>query len=551
MRTLFILLLSAAFSLHGTAQQKETPVNSRITQVTVFFNGAEVTRKASVPLQAGTQVLKLDKLSSHIDPQSIQIEGQSNYSIVSVTHRANFLTDADQSDEVKSLKAKIRKLKEELGKYHVESTVLEQEKAFITTNNSFTSVATARNATADDFMDVSELYQKRYRDASLKLLNVQQKKAEIIQELDKLDKQLKTEIHRTLNQHTSEILVHLSAPVKTNAEIVVRYFTGMANWTPAYDARVSDIKSPLELYAKALVKQATGEDWQNVKLRLSTGNPSVSNTLPALDAWELSGYDNSEKKNKSARYERSVGEGYAAGKPAPSIAPVREEVEMDGVASFKSPVSAAEFTTVNTMQVNTEYDIALPYTILSDGKEYHVEIQQHTLPAEYRYYAAPKYDRSAFLLGRITGWEKLHLIPGMAQVYFQDTYTGRSYFDTRTTEDTLDISLGRDRAVVIERRKSKDYAQQAIIGSSKKVTLGIEITLRNTKATTVMLDLEDQIPVSKQKEIEVALIDNGGAVYKKEDGSLRWKLILGPGESKKLKFAYSVKFPKDKEISNF
>lgn len=550
----FILPILFLFSLQSQAQVKETETESQITDVTVFFSGSQITRTASLSLNPGTTIVRLSRLSYYIDPGSIQVEGNNKYTIVSVNHRQNYLEDADQLPEIQPLKDLSEKIKYEIELNKIEMNAIAEEKAMIDANKQF--IGSNKSITVDDMMDMSELYQQRYKVMSEDLVVLRKKEKELNKKLKEVNKQLQ-QLRQENNRYSSDILINISCAARINTQLTVKYVCGNAGWIPSYDAKAGDLKSPLSLTYKAKVFQSTGEDWKNVKLTLSTGNPSKNNNLPALSSWQLSGYDYAEAERRRKEEERKYNKrstAYSKAESAGAPAQAKEDMELDEVMISEDrdrSISTSTVTTVQQTSVNTEFAIAIPYTIASDGKEYTVEIQQHALDVKYRYYAVPKYDGSAFLVGYISGWDKLNLISGMANVYFLDSYVGQSYFDTQSTLDSLELSLGRDKSIVIERKKIKDFAKPNLSGSTKKVTLGIEINIKNTKNSSIIIDLEDQYPVSRNKEIEVELVEDAGAVIKKETGSLKWTLELNAGESKTIRFAYSVKYPNDKDISNF
>jgi len=149
----------------------------------------------------------------------------------------------------------------------------------------------------------------------------------------------------------------------------------------------------------------------------------------------------------------------------------------------------------------------------------------------------------------VPDWEKLNLLPGDANIIFEGTYVGKSFIDPNSTFDTLNLTLGTDKRVVIKKEKLVDYSSIKFLGSNKLQKITYEITVKNNKKDTVHMLLKDQYPLATLKEIEVELMDDGGALVNKEIGVLTWKLELAPGESKKIRFAYSAKYPKDKAIN--
>ena len=131
-----------------------------------------------------------------------------------------------------------------------------------------------------------------------------------------------------------------------------------------------------------------------------------------------------------------------------------------------------------------------------------------------------------------------------------NTYLGKSFIDPNSTADTLNLSLGKDKRVAIKRSVVKDFTSSKTSGNFTRQTFTYEITVKNNKTTQVDLLLKDQYPISAVKEIEVQLEKDNTAAVNEELGILTWKLALQPGESKKVRFSYTVKYPKEKRIYN-
>lgn len=149
----------------------------------------------------------------------------------------------------------------------------------------------------------------------------------------------------------------------------------------------------------------------------------------------------------------------------------------------------------------------------------------------------------------MAGWEKLNLLPGDANIIVEGTYVGKSFIDPNSTQDTLNLTMGRDKRVVVKKEKLVDYSGVKFLGSNKVQKLMYEMTVKNNKQDTVTMILKDQYPLSTLKEIDVELLESGGALVNTDTGVLTWKLELSPGESRKIRFGYSVKFPKEKAIN--
>jgi uncharacterized protein (TIGR02231 family) len=187
--------------------------------------------------------------------------------------------------------------------------------------------------------------------------------------------------------------------------------------------------------------------------------------------------------------------------------------------------------------------------VVSASKPTLVDIRSHELKADYIYSVAPKLDRDAFLMARATGWEEFSLLPGDANIFFEGTFVGKSYIDPNSIKDTLAISLGRDKRIVVKREKLKDFSSKKLIGTNQRASYAYEISIRNTKAEAIKIIIEDQIPVSQNNQIEVTVSDTGLAKYNANTGKLTWEMNLQPNETKKVVYKFEVKYPKDKIIA--
>ena len=161
----------------------------------------------------------------------------------------------------------------------------------------------------------------------------------------------------------------------------------------------------------------------------------------------------------------------------------------------------------------------------------------------------PKLDKDAFLLANIVGWEQLDLVPGPTNVYFSDTYVGQSYINTRNVGDTLRLSFGRDKKVVISRKLLEEYSDKKVIGNNRKDNYTYEITVKNIRDIPIKLSLFDQIPISQDSDISVSIEETSDADYDETTGRLLWKINLAPGATKKYKLSFTIKYPKGKKIT--
>jgi hypothetical protein len=220
----------------------------------------------------------------------------------------------------------------------------------------------------------------------------------------------------------------------------------------------------------------------------------------------------------------------------------KSEMKIRGTSSLAIPTTQVEHqTTVN-------FEIKTPYTIKSDNKNYTVDIDFNDLPAIYQYYCVPKIDKDAFLIAKIIDWEKYSLLEGEANVFFEETYVGKTILDVRSASDTLEISLGRDKKVSVNREKIKDFSIKQFIGNKKEETRTWKTTVKNNKNQEINMIVLDQVPVSTAEDIEVNVLNISGAKHDLETGELKWEYTLKPVDKKELDLKYSVKYPKFKTL---
>jgi TonB-dependent SusC/RagA subfamily outer membrane receptor len=208
-----------------------------------------------------------------------------------------------------------------------------------------------------------------------------------------------------------------------------------------------------------------------------------------------------------------------------------------------------DYISVSDRELDVTFNIDLPYDIPTNGKAQTATLKEYDVPASYKYYSVPKLDKDAFLLAEVPDWEGLNLLPGEANIIFEGTYIGKSFIDPSSTQDTINLTMGRDKRVVIKREKLKDFSSVKFLGTNKKQIFTYELTVKNNKKDEVSMLLKDQYPVSQNKEVEVELLESNGAAVNEETGVVTWKVKLAPGEVKKIRISYSVKYPKDKALN--
>ncbi len=199
-------------------------------------------------------------------------------------------------------------------------------------------------------------------------------------------------------------------------------------------------------------------------------------------------------------------------------------------------------------QTSINFEISTPYSVYSDNKNYSVDMVVYQVPAFFQYYSVPKIEKEAYLIANITDWEKYNLLEGEANIFFEETFVGKSLLDVRFASDTLQLSLGKDKNVIVNREKEKDFETRQFIGSKKEESKSWKTTVKNNKNQEINMVVFDQAPVSKLEEIEVNIQSVSGGKLNKDSGEVKWEFTLKPMEKKELDLKYSVKYPKSRTL---
>ena len=200
-------------------------------------------------------------------------------------------------------------------------------------------------------------------------------------------------------------------------------------------------------------------------------------------------------------------------------------------------------------QFGFEFDIKQLLTLPDGGKTTTTELARHQLPATYEYQGIPKIDKESFLVADATDWQKLNLMEGEANVFFDNSFVGKSILDPNVSSDTLHFSLGRDQSIRVQRTKVNERSTRRFFGSSQEQTMTWRITVKNMRQEAVSITVFDQMPISRNSSIEVSMVELSGGQCDKETGIVRWPLQLQPGEQRELLLQYKVKYPKNRRLN--
>ena len=570
MRSIFFLLalvFSQSLGLHA-----ENRISPKITEVTVYRSGAKISSVATVRVPAGSSEVIFENLSPYFNANSLQVKIKGGATLSSAVFSLRTPSPGPENPRAPVLRDSLILVGDDFTRIRDEREVLQGEKNLIDQKMAQVSTTTVGGNGSTTSLSVNELkeaatyYRQRLLEIKERLLQLTVRERKLVELNRKLQEALQKIQPNAANQ-TGEIALQLDATSAQSLEITCTYLVYQASWSPLYDLRSEGLDKPLQLAYKANVRNETGFDWKAVTLHLSTANPTANNNRPVMsvvfaDFRPVTVYKKMEdqKQQQEQFYNLAQTQNLAQASDlarsrasSPYIDGVRvvgsapSTQDLDGVFEWADEyagegLDAADFV--------TNFDLEKAQDVLSNGKDHVLAVDKQDIPTQYEYHAVPKLDPAVFLLAKITDYGKYNLLPGLANIFYQDTYVGQTQINPNVTSDTLLISLGRDEQIAIKRVQPKDFTERKkVFSSTVKETFAYEITVKNNKSLPVHIEILDQVPVSKQKEIEVELLEKDGATYNTESGKLKWELDLAANQNKRVRFSYSVKYPKDKAVS--
>lgn len=582
--------------------QVEKEVTSTIKTITIYSQGAQIENEATVALQQGQMIIKLTKLSPYIKKESIRVEGDGSFTIQNVQHQNDYLNELEKGRETTSIVAGIEDFESKIEYEQTLINILVDKLDFLKTNKEVTGKEQAINP--DVFNSLNSIYGNNIETLTLEKL----KKERLIKEYNKEITRLKNQLNylnSKVDLPSGTIVLSIDAKQTRNARIMFSYLVDNANWYPSYDIRFISYDKPLTITYKANINQNTGVDWTNVNIVLSTSKTNISAQIPSLSPFYLQFYYpkydvSDELQGKVAGIQVAPNAGAPGANAQIRIRGIssidsnnKPLYVVDGIPrddiSYLSPdeigsieilkdASATSLygsrgsngvvqittkkggydeqeenpsiplTVTSKREISNEYSVETPQTILSNNKISTIIFKEVKLNSTFEYQTVPLLEEHVFLVGKIVDWYKTDLLDGEANIYFENSFVGKSTINTRQFKDTLDISFGIDNNISVRREKLSDFSSSQLIGLNKKVTVAYKVTLRNNKTYPITARVYDQIPVTTTKEIQVETIDISGGKMNNDTGKVEWDLKLNPNEMKELIIKYSVKYPKDKNV---
>jgi uncharacterized protein (TIGR02231 family) len=533
-----------------TPAAAQTQVTSRIDQVTVYPDGANVTRVIEVDLSQGDSVLRAADFPPSLDPASLRVEGAATarLTIGGIDARPP-RADRPPADPV--VEESIEALRDE--RVRLDAKI---------------AAATARRKFAERFADQSPVAGLGDNGEARPMSEWRAAFAAIEEEVvatettisetrilqRDIDRKLaRLEARRTANPpRKMEVRIDLNAEAAMHATLRVSYTVRGAAWTPHYDARLDTGKGgrkpALELVRRAEIVQTTGEDWTDVQLAVSTVRTAKGGNAPELRPLIV------HYPLPAPAMSAPMGAARPAA-PAMARAPAQDKGPGGADANSERDMVAAEQqeAAADTSGFQAVYRVPGRVSVAASEGPKNFRISSAAIAPELLLRAAPSADTTAFLEADFKHAEDAPLLPGAVAIYRDGAYVGRSRMAMTAKDENVRLGFGADDAVKIVRSTVRQQAgTEGIISSSRIERREFKTTIRNGHDTAVKIVIEDQVPVSETDDVKVELLPATTAPTDKEvrnrRGVMAWSLDIAPGETKELRIAWVVRWPADKTV---
>jgi uncharacterized protein (TIGR02231 family) len=525
-----LLMLLLFIGVLGYAQ-KPIFVKAKVNAVNVYRTSAELQNSVNVSLPAGTSEIVVTNISGEINEKSLQINfNNKNVAILSAQYTDNYTSkfDMDKTNpRIKKATDSIKIVENLIEKITIERDANNKTLELLDKNQ--TVLVGSSTSSVAQLTQLTDYYKNKRIEISEIISSTNKKLNELFKKLERLKYSLKINSELEENLSDGVLVLKVMSGAVSNVKLDIGYLAENVSWEPFYEVRGNKISEPLDVTFKAKLRQDTGLDWKGVKLSLINSRSSRNNIAPSLKPWFLE----SQKHEDLINSER---QGYTSD--------TVKEQNIEEVVVVGLGVKIIE------NQLNTSFDVDVPYDILSNDQDHFINLKQIKIPANYKYYTVPKARNEAYLIATVKDFNKYNLISGSANVIFENMFIGETKINPNQVTDELNITLGDDKKISVRKEVIDDKASVKFFSSYQEKTFTYDLIVRNNKKDAIDIEIKDQFPLSKDEAVKIELLQVDKAEIDKEKGFLTWNLKISSNETKKLRVSYKVRYPKDYSISN-
>lgn len=539
------LMSSVSLGALSTLEAATIDASSVISGVVLYPDAAIIKRQIEIEVSAGEHEVMLADLPSSLDPASFRIEGSAAGRLVigNVDFRLRAsLPDAEKPETQRRLKA----LRADRDRVTDRIEAVEGRKAMIQRMANGSENKDAKPLDIEQWARAWELVGKGLLAINDELRALRNEEARISAEIAAIE----GDGIRPLRKDTRRVAaITIDAAAPTKVLLTVSYRVSGVGWRPIYDARLETrgATPALELTRRAMIRQNSGEDWQDAKLTLSTLSVTRGTAAPALHG------------QKIAIYERPVPRPMAVGRAAPAevqatmsaMADAEARQRKNAPAPLAKPIEEAH-ASIEAGAYQTEFAVPGKVSLASGSGEKSVRLASEKLETKVVVRAAPVLDPTAYLEASFRQGDEAPLLPGEVLLSRDGAFIGRGHLPLVAPGDTAKLGFGSDERVKIARVPvSRQSREPGLLSSTKTDEFQFRTTVRNLHGFPVALSLEDRMPVSEDQSVTVERMSEMTRpdIETPDDrrGVFVWTPVLKPQEEKAFLTAYRIRWPAAKQ----
>ncbi|MBS3794163.1 MAG: mucoidy inhibitor MuiA family protein [Candidatus Thorarchaeota archaeon] len=507
-----------------------TRIDAPVNSVTVFVDGARVTRKGAAPLAPGEQDIIVRGITKFAQDDSFRVKGTGRASIRGInveTHKEVFEPEGD----TETLRSKLRKLEDERDEINDELSIQETRVERIqTVLTNFSGEFGKRYAFGDSEISAlaaldeetttmrEEAYEK-IRELQRELEKVEAKISEVKSSLQRIEGERRIEA-------TKEVKIRLDVREECTVNLEVTYQIQEARWIPQYDIDVMDNRTTLKRLA--LIWNHSIEDWIDVDLVVSTASAKPVRKIEP------------EPFYIQTRRADTV---TSRGETEDVIAKIERAYETAG------DMKAAPVRVTETTSGGMVFQVPGRVTVPADRDQHPITLLEEEFESEEIYYWNA-YAMDTFVIqNRISNGDSL-ILPGKVKVYADGDFLSETAISTVAPRE--EFYLGTREAYDIKGEKKmfeKETEKAGLTRGKKRRIYKYHLKTESFAKEPVTVRLVDRIPHSDSERINVELKNLTRDYKSMELGVIVWEFEIPPEEEMKIEYSYSVEWEKDIEIT--
>jgi uncharacterized protein (TIGR02231 family) len=526
------------------------PMDAPITSVTVFRDGARVLRAGLIELAAGPGSVTIGDLPATVDTASVRVAARGRgLALLNVEVRRRVGTEPLR-EEAGRLRAEVERWRDAVQGLDDEDAAEQAGLGFLGHLSEAAATSLARavgsgRAGYDELSGMAGHLSASTASALVRKREIGVRKRAAERELAAAEARLSAAEQgggKPRKVAFVEVMVDLEAGVATEAEIDLTYHVSGASWRPLYDLALDGERLNVSYLAE--VTQQTGEDWPEVELVLSTTRAGQSQTLPELSPW----YIGRPQPRPVAAAAMRGGESMAY-EPASAVdvaedgSPVRRPFAVRGQRTPPQARMLAAEQAGSESGAGLTYTVARPLAVPGDGGPHKTLVASFDADAVLDYLTVPVLAPEAYLRATVTNGTLL-LLPGRARIFHGAQFVGETHLDTVAPGEEFEVQLGVDDQIKVERKLRRRSTSKALLGGTRTIDIGYEITVENHRDRDATVSVHDHIPVSTDGDVKVRSRETSPPPAETDDlGELTWNLVLTPRESATIRHRFTVEHP--------